>query len=926
MTALELIEKEKIEKTGKLDLSFRELNKIPDEIDDLTWLHTLDLRSNQISDIRFLEKQTGLQTLYLSYNKISDINFLEKLRGLQTLYLSYNQISDYSFLEKLTGLQNLHLRSNQISDISLLEKLTGLQTLDLSSNQISDINFLEKLTGLQNLYLSYNQISDYSFLEKLRGLQTLDLSFNKISDYSFLEKLTGLQNLYLLSNQISDIRFLEKLTGLQTLNLSDNQISDISFLEKLTDLQALYLSYNKISDITPLKNLITDKRRDISWKEYSSGISIKDNPLTAPPKSIVEQGRVAVIDWFEANEKGSKPFNEVKIILIGHGKSGKTSLVNRIVYNTYNEDEETTHGINLESINLDIEDKKIKTNFWDFGGQVMQHTVHKFFLTDSCIYILVSDNRKDDDPKYFLEHIRTLGGNAPTFVVYNKSDENNPELYARKTLMDDYSNIRGFFPVSCKNDTGIQDGLLPTLKAEINKMDSATKPYPAEWLEVKEQLEEETSFGKNYITYKRYEEICKKKGIPEKSKKTLIKDLSTLGTIVYFDNSLLDVFHVLNPEWLSSGVYRIITHKITEQKKGIISVADFAEIFKKDEKFKLEFQPEHYSFLLALMKQFKLCYSENDIDILVPPQFGKDIKANYSDFRTVDSRMYFFEFDHFMPSSIIHSFITSHILDADEKDYWYRGIVLKDPASNTTALVEMKDKEKRINLYIKGEDIRGYWSYLSRELLKLTGFYSGLNPKLHVALDNEKRGTKSISFQILMNALSCGETELFINDLKRKENILGLLCMFAPKNEINEELEKQKDKHHGDVNVKVDVHNVFKPKIDIAININIVKPILDSLEGDLNYLKDELRDNTPKEIIQTLNDIETIRQTKNVGDVKRKGVIKRLEKFMGKLKNPVDWFNTMSEAGKNINEIKTVITENSSEIIQNITDLLSNLV
>ena len=739
------------------------------------------------------------------------------------------------------------------------------------------------------------------------------------------EKIEKTGKLNLSWNSETEVPFeILDLTWLQTLDLSDNKISDISFLEKLGNLQTLYLSSNQISDITPLKNLIIDKGLDISWEEYGRGISIKDNPLTVPPKSIVEQDREAVINWFKANEKGSRPFNEVKIILIGHGKSGKTSLVNRIVFNEYNDNEETTHGINLESKVFDIEGKDIKSNFWDFGGQVMQHTVHKFFLTDSCIYILVSDNRKDDDPKYFLEHIRTLGGNAPTFVVYNKSDDKNPELYARKSLIDDYPNIKGFFPVSCKNNTGIEDGLLPAVLDEINMMESVTKPYPAEWLDVKTLIEEETSFGKNYISYKRYKDICNEKGIAESSQKTLIRDLSALGTIVYFNNNLLDIYHVLNPEWLSSGVYRIITHKITKDKKGNISTTDFPEIFKKDEKFKLEFKPEHYLFLLALMKQFNLCYTENDIDILIPPQFGKDIKANYDDYRTDNSRMYFFEFDHFMPSSIIHSFISSHIHDAIDKDYWYRGIALKDPTSNTTALVEMKEKEKRINLYFKGEDIRGYWCYLSREILKLTDFYSGLNPKLYVALDDEKKGSKSISYQILMNALVCGETELFINDLNRKENILNLLCMFAHKNEINKELNKRKGKH-GVINVNVDVHNELKPTINVDININIVSPILDSLEGELNYIKDELDEKTPREVIQTINDIEVIRNSKNVSDIKRKGIIKRMGIFLGKLNNPVEWFNSMHEAGKNINEIKDTITENAPEIIQNINDLLSNL-
>ena len=79
MIALELIAKEKKEKTGKLDFSWIRLENLPDEISDLYWLQTLYLRGNQISDISFLGNLTGLFALDLSYNEISDISFLKTL-------------------------------------------------------------------------------------------------------------------------------------------------------------------------------------------------------------------------------------------------------------------------------------------------------------------------------------------------------------------------------------------------------------------------------------------------------------------------------------------------------------------------------------------------------------------------------------------------------------------------------------------------------------------------------------------------------------------------------------------------------------------------------------------------------------------------------------------------------------------------------
>ena len=41
-----------------------------------------------------------------------------------------------------------------------------------------------------------------------------------------------------------------------------------------------------------------------------------------------------------------------------------------------------------------------------------------------CLYVLVLDNRKEEEPEYWLQQIESLGGKAPVLVVFNKQDEN----------------------------------------------------------------------------------------------------------------------------------------------------------------------------------------------------------------------------------------------------------------------------------------------------------------------------------------------------------------------------------------------------------------------------------------------------------------------------------------------------------------------
>ncbi len=271
----------------------------------------------------------------------------------------------------------LSLQESNDVNFSELIKLEMLQTISLYNCGVKETVFLQSLTQLQTLDLGSNNISDYSFLKDLTSLQTLDLSSNKISDYSFLKDLTSLQTLDLSSNKISDYSFLKDLTSLQTLDLSSNNISDISFLQNLTELQFLNLRYNRISDISVVKNM-----------KNLSKINCDDYKITTPPPEIVKKGIVAIREYLEAMDAESQlKLNEVKVLLVGDGGSGKTSLLKRLKGEDFNPNEPQTHGINIQNLNYAINGADSKIRVWDFGGQEIMHATHQFsFPKEASMY------------------------------------------------------------------------------------------------------------------------------------------------------------------------------------------------------------------------------------------------------------------------------------------------------------------------------------------------------------------------------------------------------------------------------------------------------------------------------------------------------------------------------------------------------------
>ncbi|WP_417915303.1 hypothetical protein [Candidatus Electronema sp. JM] len=71
--------------------------------------------------------------------------------------------------------------------------------------------------------------------------------------------------------------------------------------------------------------------------------------LTSPPPEIAKKGIKAIRRYFAELEKSKQPLNEVKIIFVGDGAAGKTSLVKQLLGETFDKHEDTTHGINIRN-------------------------------------------------------------------------------------------------------------------------------------------------------------------------------------------------------------------------------------------------------------------------------------------------------------------------------------------------------------------------------------------------------------------------------------------------------------------------------------------------------------------------------------------------------------------------------------------------
>ena len=434
---------------------------------------------------------------------------------------------------------------------------------------------------------------------KEKKATVLDLSELNLTEIpSEIGELAQLNVLYLSSNQISEIRGLENLPRLRELYLSSNRISEIRGLENLPQLSVLYLDSNQISEIP--KSLL-DLDQTIYWllpeeNDYQDGIYLKNNPLSIPPPEIVQKGNATIRAYLEELEAAKKPLNEVKVILVGEGASGKTSLVKRILDQGFDSKEQQTDGINISKETFTVKRQKLAVNFWDFGGQEIMHSTHQFFLTKRCLYLLVLDSRRDEKAEYWLKYVQSFGGEAPVIVVLNKIDENPSYDVNREFLSTKYPNIRAYYKVSCKSNRGIRS-LKKDLLAALWNLELRNSPFPRNWFRVKAHFQAMTE---DYISYKEYEEVCIKHQVAKpEAQKTLLGFLNDLGIVLNYDELKWHNTQVLNPLWLTNAVYRIINSPKMEKAKGRLNVKQLDSIIN-DEKYLEAPPPNNASIFLPI--------------------------------------------------------------------------------------------------------------------------------------------------------------------------------------------------------------------------------------------------------------------------------------------------------------------------------------
>lgn len=297
-----------------------------------------------------------------------------------------------------------------------LGSLVTVTTLDLSENELLSVpEWLANLTSLVELNLSDNQLT--SLPESLGNLTTLthlDLGHNQLASVpESLANLTALTTLDLSVNDLVSVpESLANLSALSSLRLSDN---------KLTGLPAL------------LANLLVEGLL----------LRLDGNPLADPLPRLVARGAAELATYLRSLHD-AEPQYEAKLLVVGEGNVGKTSLIAALRPAPFVEGRETTHGIEITPLTIrdPLAGRDMTVRGWDFGGQEVYRITHQFFFTRRAVYVVAWNARQgqeQDEVEGWLRRIRLrVGRGASALLVATHCAERRPEL--------DYPHLERIFP------------------------------------------------------------------------------------------------------------------------------------------------------------------------------------------------------------------------------------------------------------------------------------------------------------------------------------------------------------------------------------------------------------------------------------------------------------------------------------------------
>ena len=721
---------------------------------------------------------------------------------------------------RLTNLRVLYLSNTHLNSIpEEIGCLSNLKELDLYRTFINSLpDTIGNLVNLEKLSLRHTYINRLpESLKNLKKLKILDLGYTPLKRVpDFLCSFQNIEYLNLSGTQINTLpNTIGGMPCLKTLVLEDNVLSKLP--ESLLDLD--------IEFISDFSFLSLDK----------DGIFIGGLQLTEQPIEIFSQDRELIRAYYRSQDK--VPINECKVVFLGDGGAGKTLMIERLMRNGEkipDFDGESTPGICISSKKYRIGDEEIELHFWDFGGQAIMHSMHRLFLTNRTLYVVVTnarDNKANEQAWYWIRNIQSFANGAPVLLVINQKDQNPSVNINENGLRAEYPDLKGVQIISALKDT--KKDFLSEVRDEIcrivSDMETVHTAFSKSWLSLMNDLQE---MPKDYITSDEFYLKCQDNGVGTKAEllDQIIRWYQDLGVCFYSGkHPVSKQYMVLKPRWLLNALYILVFNGREYAKNGIISETDIHELICKkvsDENIKkvwpeIQYQPQEIQYIINVLLNFSLIYRLEPERFFIPMLCDENEPKEITSFNLEDVVHISFEYL-YLPENVLHRFMVRHGYELNTNIVWRTGAIFERRQCGWTSLVRIRDNHLDIYATTENQKEHPINSYLDmmRESIYAINKVFGLHADEYIAYCKDGR-EDCFDYAMLVGCKNTGISQVYSKVFKQAINvdeILGIINRFEDR-DIEEVIEQMLSVLRSMSVRSVDLYDLDEPALT-SINVN----------------------------------------------------------------------------------------------------------
>ena len=406
----------------------------------------------------------------------------------------------------------------------------------------------------------------------------------------------------------------------------------------------------------------------LSLARHLCVIKLDAEYITSPSPSEVAMGTSAIMSYLRCRHRGSLPFRQIRVVILGEPATGKHSLYTSLIGSA-----SPSHKAHMNIGKYDYPQKRFFGNdrprvtfqvVCFTGAESSRHFLPQCFFTHRSIFLVlwkVTDSEEGlSRLKQQLCNIQARVPGSPVILVGTHADQNstvtasNISLWEAKWLSSSAS-VKGMLPpivdsilMNCKNKRDVEQLQQVLYKHALELKNPRTKKLfinemvPRSYVELQSLIQAEVKIIytlKEGIPVKRRDHFInfvKEHTFPNTTEDDRELDaacrfLHDVGVIVHYNVYELNDIFFLDPQWLYNILSTIIDPVNTSQ--GVLRVAEITSLLKELGVARLQ----HHLFIITELFNIAVCLDMEREKFLIPSLLNSQRPDTYPSYDLLSS-------------------------------------------------------------------------------------------------------------------------------------------------------------------------------------------------------------------------------------------------------------------------------------------------